>query len=108
MKSAYVAGPYSGETKLEIAMNVERAAEQAAHLKKLGWAVFCPHLQSHYIDELLNDDKVLTYEDYLIEDLYWLKKCDAVFFLPGWENSYGAKLEHLTAKSEGKEIYYVD
>lgn len=41
---------------------------------------------------------VPNYEDYLREDLKYLIACDAVFLLPGWENSSGCEKEITVAK----------
>ncbi len=71
---------------------------------KKGYAVFCPHTMTSQIDKECNDDKVLTWEHYLAQDIYWLSKCDAIHLLPGWRGSKGASIEHLVAKGLGLEI----
>jgi hypothetical protein len=100
MKSVYITGPYSGEEDA----NIQRAAEVAADYIKRGWMVFCPHTHSSIIDREFNKDKLITYEDWLTLDLYWLSRCDAVHMLPGWKNSKGANVEYLVARALGKEI----
>jgi hypothetical protein len=100
MKSVYVAGPYSGAEDV----NVLRAAEVAADYIKRGWIVFCPHTHSNIIDRKFNKDKLITYEDWLILDLYWLSRCDAIHMVSGWRLSKGASLEYLVAQALGKEI----
>jgi hypothetical protein len=59
------------------------------------------------IDRNYNTGGEIEYEDWLELGLYWLAKCDIVAFLPGWENSKGATIEHMVARSLGKEIVYV-
>jgi len=100
MKSVYIAGPYSGAEDA----NIQRAAEVAADYIKHGWMVFCPHTHSSIIDRKFNKDKLITYEDWLTLDLYWLSRCDAVHMLPGWKNSKGANVECLVARALGKLI----
>lgn len=38
--------------------------------------------------------------------LWNLAKCDIVYFLPGWEDSRGSRIEHRWAKFLGKTIIY--
>ena len=104
MRSVYIAGPYTADTEQEIDENISRAASVAADYIRQGWAVFCPHTMTSLIDRKFNADGKITYENWLTIDFYWLSKCDAVHFLPGWEHSNGAKLEHMVAESLGKAI----
>jgi nucleoside 2-deoxyribosyltransferase len=106
MKSVYIAGPYTG-TKEEEHKNMMKAAAAAAFYVKQGFAVFCPHTMTCPIDRNYNTGGEIKYEDWLAIDLYWLAKCDIVAFLPGWENSKGASIEHMVARALGKEIEYV-
>lgn len=36
-----------------------------------------------------------------------MRQCDAVVFAPGWKNSPGCRLEHMTAFAEDLPIYYL-
>lgn len=111
MKSVYIVGPLSGSA-YELHCNISQAATVALEYYKKGYAVFCPHLQTqHYHGEPknpipLNVNNEVKYEDWLASDIYWLEKCDEVVFLPGWEKSKGASIEHIVAKALGKEITY--
>lgn len=50
--------------------------------------------------------KTFTTTDYLDVELPIIKKCDAVFFLKGWKESYGARKEYEYAlKQEVKLIF---
>lgn len=40
--------------------------------------------------------------------LAMLDQCDIVLMLPGWEDSEGAKIEHIQALLSGKNILYWD
>ena len=100
MKSVYIAGPIAAETEEERKKNIKKGERAAKRYYELGFAVFCPHTQ-------IIDDAEMTYEQWMEADLYWLAKCDVVDFLPGWGNSNGARIEHMTARALGKEIEYV-
>ncbi len=108
MKSVYIAGAYTGKTREEEDRNVRAAAEVAAHYLKRGWVVFCPHTMTCMIDREFNKDKVLDWSDWMHTAIYWLSKCDAVAFLPGWRESRGATIEHMVSIVMGKEIIYLE
>ena len=95
----YIIGKYSGKTKKEVEENIALAETYANYLLDEGYIVFCPHL-FHYIDRLCNRPKSF----WLKQGKEWLKVCDAVFFLPGWEESEGAKEEYKLAKELGLKI----
>ena len=99
MKSAYIAGPLTAEAPEKENENIRKAERVDKLYYEQGYAVYCPHTQTF-------TDTTVTYEQWMANDLYWLEKCDAVAFLPGWENSKGASIEHMVAKALGKEIKY--
>ena len=92
----YIAGPYS---KGNMATNVAKAMAAWHKLADLGFAPFCPHL-THFLDM----QKERPYEEWLEQDLVWLKECNAVFRLPGESN--GADLEVDEADRLGIPIFY--
>ena len=92
--SIYVAGPYSAPIPKAIELNVMKACSMAAALLTQGWLVFCPHAHSHNIADFLSPDMRCNHEVWMRQDLYWLAKCDAIFLLPGWQQSKGALLEY--------------
>ena len=51
-------------------------------------------------------DNEKMWRHYMKESIRVLIDCDAVVFLPGWEDSKGATIEHQIALWLGLEIYY--
>jgi len=95
MKRAYIAGPYDGKNVIEILGNIRRGIEAARYLMSVGYAVFCPFLD--FLIAFVGED--LSKETYQRNSLEWVKVCDIMFLLPGWENSNGVKREMELAKS---------
>jgi hypothetical protein len=97
----YIAGAYTpadGEEETRLA-NIRLASETGKLLLKLGYTPFCPHtMTAGWEDEC-------SYEDFLRMDLEWLRLCDAIVLLPGWQMSRGARREHEEAMKEGLVIW---
>lgn len=47
-----------------------------------------------------------TWSCYLRSDIIEMLKCDAIYMLPGWENSHGARLELNVASACGLTVYF--
>lgn len=91
----YVSGPMSGRPGL----NFEAFHVAAAELAALGWEVENP-AEKGVID-------CWSWEDYLRYDLTRLVTCNAIYLLPGWMASRGARLERHVAASLGfRELSY--
>lgn len=97
----YVSGPYSGNTKGEITQNIKKAAEYALWVWKSGGIALCPHMNTAHFD-----NKGVSYASFLHGDLVLLERCDAVFMIPGWELSNGAKVEKQHAEQLRIPILY--
>jgi hypothetical protein len=67
---------------------------------KKGYAVICPHLNTHDFDD------EVSYEDVLAGDLEIVRRCDVIVMLPDWENSNGAKQEYEEAKRWRLRVEY--
>lgn len=98
-KLIYVAGPFRGPSAYSIHQNVNHAEMWAYALWDAGFAVICPHLNTAHFDKSLPD------ETFLRGDLTILRRCDAVFLVPGWEKSQGAKSEAAEARKAGIPVY---
>ena len=96
----YIAGKYSGDVNA----NIAEARKWAIKLWEAGHAVICPHLNTAHMEI----DCKATYEDFLRGDFVMIARCDAVFMLPGWEQSDGAKQEHKHAWTNGIPVIYSD
>lgn len=44
--------------------------------------------------------------EYIAEDVLLIDDCDAIYMLPNWQNSNGAKVERHLCEVLGKPIYY--
>ena len=105
MLTCYVSGKYSPteggvESMGEIEENIARAASYALELWLLGFAVFCPHMNTANFEDLV------PYDDLLMGDLRFVELMDTMFMVPGWEESAGATKERKYARAMKKPIFY--
>jgi len=86
----------------EIDRNIQLAEQHSIELWNHGYKVFCPHLNTaHFEVKAKAEEK--TYKEF---DMRMLQYCDAIFALPNWKNSEGAKAEIEEAKRLGKPVFY--
>lgn len=77
----------------------------AARLRAMGYDVVSPA----ELDGDIPDDLVVTtemYQAYMRRDLAEVLKADAIYLLPGWQNSEGATRERSVALWTGRTVYY--
>lgn len=87
MKLIYVAGAFRASTSWKIEVNTRKAEEYALKIWKLGVTAVCPHTNSRFFQDEVPDDL------FLHGYLELMSRCDAVFVVPGYENSEGTKAE---------------
>ena len=85
------------------------ARKKAIHtLKTFGYDVidnfFTDYTDDGYIAEYTKHKPVA----YLAKSIEKMSKCDAVYFIKGWETARGCKIEHEIAKAYGLAIIYED
>lgn len=90
----YLAGPMTGLPEL----NFPAFHSVAAFLRSRGEVVVNP--------AEINPDVDADWLECMLEDIKQLSKCDAIYMLNGWTNSYGAQIEYLVAKKLGLTIEY--
>jgi hypothetical protein len=87
----YCAGPFRAKDHWGIWQNINHAATWSLEIWKQGAACLCPHCNTFPYQGVLPDHR------WLDGDLEMLRRCDAVFMIPGWEKSEGAIAERNEA-----------
>lgn len=98
----YIAGAYRGKTRYRVDLNIHAARHVGVLMAAKGWYPVIPHANTYHFDDLIE----LPQEFWLEGTLELMRKCDAVIFVPGWENSDGSQGEYKEAERLGKAIYY--
>lgn len=100
MNVVYIAGPYRGPNAWAIAENVRTAERAALEVWKMGAAALCPHTNTANFQGAAPD------EVWLEGDLEMLRRCDAVYALPTFHLSTGAKAEIAEAERRHIPVFY--
>ncbi len=90
----YVAGPMTGHPDL----NFPAFHATAAALRADGWHVENP--------AEINADPAADWLVCMRADITRLVTCDAIYMLPGWKQSRGARVEHTLAVGLGLDVTY--
>jgi len=101
----YIAGRYSDGGTLndeEKWKNRNIMRYYSIKFMKRGFSVICP-IEN---DEWAYEDGIISYEDTLESDLAIIKRCDAIFFCPGWEKGKGTIVEHTFAVDNNIKIFF--
>ena len=100
MKVVYIAGPFRSSTPMGVQRNVRAAEEASLEVWKSGGAALCPHLNT------ANFDKSAPDEVFLDGTMEFLRRSDAIYLLPTWLSSVGARAEFAHAQSVGMPVFY--
>lgn len=98
----FLAGGYMSSDSNDIEKNIQLAEQHSIELWNRGFKVFSPHLNTRNFEVKAKAEE----EAYKELDMRMLQCCDAVFALPNWKESEGARAEIDEAKRLGKPIYY--
>ena len=114
MKKIYVAGPMRGIKDF----NFPAFYAAAAMLRDAGWEVFCPAERDDMVHGMgVNKSetgdlgeavqKGFSLREALADDTQYIAlHATAIYMLPGWSTSKGARAEHALAEALGLEIIY--
>lgn len=97
-KKVYISGKMRGMDEQESRAKF-KAAE--AMLTYHGYEVINP-----WNDEEKKKKACKKWEDFIIYDLKVIKRCDVIYMLDNWEDSWGAKCEYAFANGRNMEILF--
>lgn len=91
-----ISQPMRGKTNEQIK---EERAELVKKLESQGHEVL-----NTVFEEAPADEDMAIYM--LSQSIRYIGKVDALYFMKGWENARGCKIEHEVAIAYGKQVYY--
>jgi hypothetical protein len=103
MKLVYVAGPYSGPDYLSIDTHIAAARESCANLATSRIGFISPHMNSAHFEVITPE---VPYDFWIEMTLEIMRRCDAVYVLPGWAESKGTIGELDEASRLGLPIFH--
>lgn len=101
MKIIFISGPYSALTRAGRERNIRAAEQWLIQFTGQGLVAFCPHTHYAHFEEKADN----SYEWFLGADLEFLARCDAIFLMPNWINSAGAKAEFQFAVAHNIRVF---
>lgn len=104
-KKVYIAGKIGEDYPSEATLQRFATAERL--LKTIGYEVFNPTCSGlgAKAEALAKEKGTDFYREIMLLDLEVLAGCDAIYMLPGWTKSPGARAELKFAEAIGLEIY---
>lgn len=100
MKVVYVAGRLVAPTWWGTEQNIRAAEAQGHVVAELGASPLIPHSNTRHFHGTKSE------EFWYAATIALLLKCDAVFTVPGWENSRGATEEVRVAIERGIPVFH--
>jgi len=102
LRIIYIAGAYSAPTLAEVTRHVDQTRKMALELAERRIPFLSTVLQTAHFELLLGRQDP---EHWIAVSLEILRRCDAIFLVPGWQKSKGAKLERETALARGMPVF---
>lgn len=106
MKKIYIAGKITGEVESPELMQKCKKKFHDYSLKIINNKTSCTH--GFLINSYLISSGLGTWSQYLKNDISVMLTCDEVHFLPDWQDSNGARLEHHIAEKLGMVMVFVE
>lgn len=106
-KKAMISQPMAGRTDAEI---VDAREKAVAELEGMGYEVVNTLFTDEwYSDKAMEERGVLQIPlCYLAKSLENMSLCHVAYFVKGWEDARGCKIEHDAALAYGLEVIYGD
>jgi hypothetical protein len=101
IRHVYVAGPITSPDPVAMLENIRAGIAAGKWLMLAGYAPFCPHLDYSYLLVSGPGDAPVSVDVLQSVSTAWLRLCDEVVLLPGWENSAGCRAEVAEASLVG-------
>lgn len=99
----YIAGPISSDNIIDSLYNIRAGIKAAVEIVDAGHDPFCPFIDFLFF---LVGNKLITEKQIKQYSINWLKQCDAMIVLDGWEHSDGTLDEMVEAKRNEITIYH--
>ena len=101
MKKIYISGKING---LDLSVADENFKAAADKVKN----IYESRGEEVYIVNMMDLPHIkMSWVDYLIREMMFLKHCDTIAFMPNWTDSNGAKVEKAFADGLGIEQIYL-
>lgn len=101
LKMIYVAGKFSGKTRADVEANIAYAVHAGVAIAKLGGMPMIPHANTAHPAF----EEVQPYQFWIQGTMQQLEACNAVFLVPGWTQSSGARGEKARAEELGMPVF---
>jgi len=98
----YVAGPIHGVNMLHTLANIDNGESWTAKIFQLGFSPFPVFCDYTFVKRVRPVPQIQDVYNYCVA---WLRSADALFMIPGWENSTGSLAEKKIAEEEHIPIF---
>lgn len=98
-KLIFIAGPYRAPTNWQMSKNVQNAREYGALVAQAGSYPVIPIVNTAFMDGMIENDPWIS------GIMRLLQRSDGVLFIPGWQESEGAKIEYRECLDSDIPLY---